>query len=203
MGTCSVDFARHASALHHQHDVGYVSAPVFGRTEAAAAGTLNILASGESHLVDHVEPLFAVLGQRTWRLGDDPRHAVIAKIAGNFMIASTIESFAEACALGEANGVAPTDLVPVLTGTLFPGPVHANYGAMVAEHRYEPAGFALPLGLKDVNLALAAGAGAHVPLPFASVLRDAFLDAIAHGDAQKDWAAVAAVARRRASLPRP
>ncbi|MEV6559282.1 NAD-binding protein [Nocardia sp. NPDC051756] len=73
---------------------------------------------------------------------------------------------------------------------------------MIAEQRYEPAGFRLPLGLKDVDLALATGAAANVPLPFGSILRDAFLDALAHGDGDKDWAAVASVARRRADYGR-
>ena len=71
-------------------------------------------------------------------------------------------------------------------------------GATIAGRNYRPPGFRLALGLKDIRLALAAGEGARVPLPFASVLRDAFLEAIAHGDADLDWAAVAEVARRRA-----
>jgi len=89
----------------------------------------------------------------------------------------------------------------MLTHTVFPGPVYGDYGSMVAEQRYEPAGFRLTLGLKDVGLALTAGAEGHVPLPFAGVLRDAFLDALANGDADKDWAAIAEVSRRRAGLP--
>ncbi|MET9398849.1 NAD-binding protein [Kitasatospora sp. NPDC002965] len=141
------------------------------------------------------------MGRRTWHFGDRPVQANAAKISTNFLLACAIESLAEACSLAEANGVRPTDLVEMLTGTLFPGPAYTGYGSMVAERRYEPAGFRLPLGLKDVDLALTAGAAAHVPLPFGSVLRDAFLDALAHGDGEKDWAAVAAVARRRAGLP--
>ncbi len=141
------------------------------------------------------------MGRRTWHFGDRPAQASTAKISANFLLACAIESLAEACSLAEANGVRPADLVEMLTGTLFPGPVYSGYGSMVAERRYEPAGFRLPLGLKDVNLALTAGAAVNVPLPFGSVLRDAFLDALAHGDGDKDWAAVAAVARRRAGLP--
>ena len=71
---------------------------------------------------------------------------------------------------------------------------------MIIDQRFEPAGFALRLGLKDTRLALAAGEDAHVALPFGSVLRDNFLDAIAHGDADRDWTAVSRVALRRAGL---
>jgi len=201
MATVSLELARRATVLHAEHGVGYVAAPVLGRPPVAAAGELNILAAGPAALLDRVEPLFAAMGRRTWRLGEEPAQANTAKISSNFLLACAIESLAEACSLAEANGVRPTDLVEMLTGTLFPGPVYSGYGAMVAERRYDPAGFRLTLGLKDVNLALTAGAETHVPLPFGSVLRDAFLDAIAHGDADRDWSAVAEAARRRAGLP--
>ncbi|MFJ9946487.1 NAD(P)-dependent oxidoreductase [Kitasatospora sp. NPDC091207] len=201
MATVSVALAERAEALHTEHGIGYVAAPVLGRPPVAAAGELNILAAGAPRALARAEPLLAAMGRRTWHFGDSPGQANTAKISANFLLACAIESMAEACSLAEANGVRPTDLVEMLTATLFPGPVYSGYGAMVAERRYEPAGFKLPLGLKDVDLALTAGAAAHVPLPFGSVLRDAFLDALAHGDGEKDWAAVAAVARRRAGLP--
>ncbi|WP_229928208.1 NAD(P)-dependent oxidoreductase [Kitasatospora xanthocidica] len=201
MATVSLAIAERAEALHAEHGIGYVAAPVLGRPPVAAEGRLNILAAGGADLLARAEPLFAAMGQRTWHFGESPRQANTAKISTNFLLACAIESMAEACSLAEANGVRPTDLIEMLTGTLFPGPVYSGYGAMVAERRYEPAGFRLPLGLKDVGLALDAGAARHVPLPFGSILRDAFLDALAHGDGDKDWAAVAAVARRRAGLP--
>ncbi|MEV6979201.1 NAD(P)-dependent oxidoreductase [Kitasatospora sp. NPDC093806] len=199
--TVSVALAERAEALHAEHGIGYVAAPVLGRPPVAAAGQLDILAAGSAADLAAVEPLLAAMGRRTWHFGERPAQANTAKISANFLLACAIESMAEACSLAEANGVRPTDLVEMLTDTLFPGPVYSGYGSMVAERRYEPAGFKLPLGLKDVDLALTAGAAAHVPLPFGSVLRDAFLDALAHGDGEKDWAAVAAVARRRAGLP--
>ncbi len=201
MATVSIELAERATALHAEHGVGYVAAPVLGRPGVAASGELNILAAGETAALALAEPLLAAMGRRTWHFGDRPAQASTAKISANFLLACAIESLAEACSLAEANGVRPADLVEMLTGTLFPGPVYSGYGSMVAERRYEPAGFRLPLGLKDVNLALTAGAAVNVPLPFGSVLRDAFLDALAHGDGDKDWAAVAAVARRRAGLP--
>ncbi|MGW1172678.1 NAD(P)-dependent oxidoreductase [Kitasatospora sp. NPDC002543] len=200
MASVSLSLADRAEARYAEHGIGYVAAPVLGRPPVAAAGRLNILAAGAPELLERAEPLFAAMGERTWNFGASPRQANTAKISTNFLIACAIESMAEACSLADAHGIRPTDLVEMLTATLFPGPIHTGYGSMVAERRYEPAGFGLPLGLKDVNLALDAGAARNVPLPFGSILRDAFLDALAHGDGDKDWAAVAEVARRRAGL---
>ncbi|WP_433722250.1 NAD(P)-dependent oxidoreductase [Nocardia sp. CA-129566] len=201
MATVSIALAERAETMHTEHSMGYVAAPVLGRPQVAAAGELNILAAGAETALAKAAPLLSAMGRRTWHFGTRASHANAAKISVNFLIACAIESMAEACSLAESHGVRPTDLVEMLSGTLFPGPIYSGYGAMVAERRYEPAGFRLPLGLKDVDLALTAGAAANVPLPFGSVLRDAFLDALAHGDGDKDWVAVAAVARRRAGLP--
>lgn len=74
------------------------------------------------------------------------------------------------------------------------------YAQLIGEGKFEPPGFDLKLGLKDAKLALDAGEAANVPLPFASVLRDNYLDAIAHGDGAKDWSVVSKVAQRRAGL---
>ena len=131
------------------------------------------------------------------RCGEEPSRANAVKLAGNFMLISAIEAMGEACALTEGHGVAGADFLDLMTNTLFASPVYKNYGAMIMESRYEPPGFTMRLGLKDVRLALEAGEAAAVPLPFASVLRDNLLDAIAHGDGDRDFAALATVAARR------
>ena len=198
MATISVSCSRALADAHRERGIAYVAAPVFGRPDAAAAASLHIVAAGPVAAIDRVQPLFDVLGQKTWRVGDDAPRANVMKIAGNFLIACAIEAMSESAALAHAHGLAPRDLFEMLTSTLFASPIYKNYSALIVDQRFEPAGFALRLGLKDTRLALAAGEDAQVPLPFGSVLRDNFLDAIAHGDAELDWTAVAKVALRRA-----
>jgi 3-hydroxyisobutyrate dehydrogenase-like beta-hydroxyacid dehydrogenase len=202
MATVSVDLTRELASAHAALGLGYVAAPVFGRVDMAAAGKLAIVAAGPPDAIDRAWPLFEVMGRRTWRLGKDPVEAAAVKIAGNFMLASAIEALAEATVLASRHGVSAESLLDVLTNSLFDAPVYKGYGALIAGRKYEPAGFRMVLGLKDVRLALAAGETARVPLPFASVLRDAFLEGIAHGDGELDWSAVAEVSRRRAG-PEP
>lgn len=198
MATVSVALARELAEAHRARGVDYVAAPVFGRPDVAAAGKLTIAAAGPAAALDRVQPLLDAVGQRTWRVGEAPYRANVVKLAGNMMLAAAIEAMAEAAALGRAHGVAPAELLGMLTGSVFANPVYANYGGLIAAGRYDPPGFRLALGLKDVRLALAAGDDAGVPLPLASLLRDALLDAVAHGDGARDLAALGAVARRRA-----
>lgn len=198
--TISVALARELADAHTARGIDYVSAPVFGRPDAAAAAKLNIVAAGKSTAIDKVRPLLEAMGTKVWPMGEDPVRASVVKIAGNFMLASAIETMAEASTLTRAYGVDAADFLEVMTSTLFAAPAYQGYGRLIAEQHFSPAGFAMPLGLKDVGLALSAGEGRRVPLPFAGVLRDGFLDALAHGGEDLDWSALALVAARRAGL---
>lgn len=198
--TISVRLARELAEAHRERGVNYVSAPVFGRPDMAAAGKLNVVCAGDAGAIERVQPLLDAVGQRTWPLGDDPVRASVAKIAGNFMLASAIESMAEACALGRAHGIQAADFLDIMTQTLFAAPAYQGYGKLIAESRYEPAGFPARLGFKDVGLALEAGDDARVPLPFGGVVREALLEALADGGGDKDWASLAEIAAGRAHL---
>ncbi|WP_193165323.1 NAD(P)-dependent oxidoreductase [Microbulbifer hainanensis] len=201
MATVSLRFARELASAHAERGIGYVAAPVLGRTDVAAAGKLNILAAGADDAIGRVQPLLDILGQRTWHFGTLPERANAVKIAANFSIACALEAMGESFALVRAQGIDAANFLDLLVNTLFAGaPVYKGYGAMIAQQRFEPAGFKLPLGLKDVQLAMQAAEEAHLPLPFASILRDNLLDAIAQGDAELDWSAVAKVAARRGGL---
>lgn len=197
MATLSTALVTELVELHREQGVEFVAAPVFGRTDVAAAGKLNILVAGPETAIAKAQPVLDVLGQKTWPLGDDPLRAVAVKIAGNFMIASAIEAMGESTALVKTYGVAPGEFMEIMGNTLFNAPVYRNYGALIAEQRFDPAAFRLVLGLKDVGLALSAGQEQRVPLPFASVLRDNLLEAIAHGDGDLDWSALSQVVLRK------
>ncbi|WP_295907141.1 NAD(P)-dependent oxidoreductase [uncultured Xanthomonas sp.] len=198
MATISVTLARELHALHAERGVAYLAMPVLGRVEVAAAGQLNLLAAGDAAALARVQPLLDVIGRKTWYFGAAPEQANAVKLAANLCLASAIGTMAEASALVRGHGVEAADFLDMLTSTVFAAPAYQTYGGMIAEQRYSPAGFKATLGLKDVRLALNAGETRHVPMPLAAVLRDAFIEAIAHGDGDLDWAALAKVAARRA-----
>ncbi|MFF3784139.1 NAD(P)-dependent oxidoreductase [Streptomyces sp. NPDC001933] len=191
LATVSTGLARRVGAAHAEHGVGYVAAPVFGRVPVAEAGALNVLAAGEHALLDRVQPFFDVIGSRTWRLGDRPEQANIVKILGNYLIACAIQSLGEAVSLAEGAGVNSGQFVELLTSTLFPGAVYTGYGSMIAERRYQPAGFTTVLGRKDLHLALDAATDQGTPLPIGQLLRAVFDEAIAGGRGADDWAVIA------------
>lgn len=199
MSTISVHLADELAAMHLAAGQHFVNAPVFGRPEAAAAGRLWILPGGPAPDVARVATIFSALGQGTIPFAS-ARQSALAKLCGNFMIVGLIELLAESMALAEKGGIPPRHLLEMFTGTLLNLPLVHNYGGMIVRNEFEPAGFALPLGLKDVRLLLEAGDALQVPLPVAALLRERFIEAIAAGHADQDWSAIAAVVRERGGM---
>jgi 3-hydroxyisobutyrate dehydrogenase-like beta-hydroxyacid dehydrogenase len=200
MSTISVALSRKLREAHSAAGQGYVAAPVFGRPEAAQKKQLWIVCGGEQKDLAACERLFTALGRGTFTVAEAPQ-ANVVKLIGNFLIATTIESLGEATAVAEKAGLDPTRLVEFFGGTMFGSTVFTGYGARVAATEFEPAGFAMPLALKDVTLALQAGHELRAPLPMASLLRDRLLAALARGRDGWDWSGLTSVAREEAGLP--
>jgi 3-hydroxyisobutyrate dehydrogenase-like beta-hydroxyacid dehydrogenase len=198
--TISVALADKLTVEHAKCGQRFVSAPVFGRPEAAAAAKLFIVVAGAADAVDTCVPLFEAMGQKTFRFGEKPSNANLVKISGNFMISSTIEMLSEAMALVEKGGLDQHQYLEFLTSTLFNAPIYKTYGTLIVDKKFKPAGFAAPLGLKDARLALAAGESLRVPLPLANLVRDRFLRLLARGDETIDWSAISMLAAEDAGL---
>jgi 3-hydroxyisobutyrate dehydrogenase-like beta-hydroxyacid dehydrogenase len=194
--TISVATAEALAAEHAKAGQKFVAAPVFGRPDAAAAGKLFIAAAGAAGELALLQPLFDAIGQRTFVLSDTPSRANLVKLSGNFLIASVIESLGEALALVGKGGVDQQAYLEMLTSTLFNAPVYKTYGQLLVDQKFEPAGFAAPLGQKDIRLVLAAGEALNVPLPLASLLRDRFLALMAQGGGNLDWSAIGHLAAK-------
>ena len=200
MSTISVDLSKRLAAEHTRRGQHYVSAPVFGRPEAAAAAKLFVVAAGNPTAIEQAKPVLEAIGQRTFVIGPKPEIANVVKLSGNFLISSVIESLGEAIALVRKYEIDPHEYVDFLTNTLFAAPVYKTYGGIIADERYQPAGFKMRLGLKDVRLVLAAAEAVDAPMPIASLIRDNLLAALGRGMEDLDWSATAKLAADNAGL---
>jgi 3-hydroxyisobutyrate dehydrogenase-like beta-hydroxyacid dehydrogenase len=200
MASISTALAKELQAAHAKASLAYISAPVFGRPEMAAAAQLVLVAGGDSSAIATMQPVFDQIGSRTVPVGDAAEKANLFKIAGNFMIAAEMQATGEAFALLRKGGVDPALFHDVLAGRLFTGAVFKNYGQMVLNRQYEPAGFALTLGLKDMNLARSAAEGLGMGLPTAELLKQNYDEAVRWGWQDKDWSAIGEVPAKKAGL---
>jgi 3-hydroxyisobutyrate dehydrogenase-like beta-hydroxyacid dehydrogenase len=200
MSTISVALCERLADAHATADHRFVAAPVFGRPDVAARGKLFIIAAGKPDVLDACRPLFETMGQKTFRIGAVPQNANLIKLSGNFLIASVLEALSEAMALIRKAGIDPQRYFELLTSTLFTGPVFTNYGGSIARQEYQPAGFAAPLGEKDIRLTLAAAETLRVPMPLASLVHDRLQTLIARTGEQLDWSALGQLAANDAGL---
>ena len=199
MSTISTSMASQAAAEHARHGQSYVAAPVFGNPEAAKARQLFIIAAGTSSDIERCQPLFDILGQRTFIVGPEPAMANLVKLLGNMMTATTLEVLAEVVAVSRKRGLDPKLFIDVMTSTMYGGRAHKIYGDRIVAQDYA-AGFVLPLVLKDTRLALAEAEAAGVPMPSVDVVRDRLITGISRGYADLDWTALGLIAGEEAGL---
>lgn len=199
MASVSLKLAQRLSALHRVCGTAYVSAPVFGRPQAAASGQLDIIAAGPREAIARCIPLFEAMGKQWFDLGEDPAQANIVKIARNFLLGTIIESLGEAFALVSKSGVDAARFLEILTDTSLNAPAYRNYGRLIIERPVNPT-FTLRLGMKDIDLALQAGGQTGVPMPMAALIREQHVAAINQGYGDDDWAALGNYIARSAGL---
>ena len=200
MSTISTRTASRLASEHAKHGKSYVAAPVFGNPDAARARQLFIIAAGATADLDRCEPIFEALGQQMFRVGTNPATANLVKLAGNAMSAVSLEILGEVIALARKQGLDPRQLLAILTGTMYGGRLHKIYGEKIVTQQYGSAGFAFPLALKDVRLALNEAELAGVPMPALSVARDRLIAGMARGYSERDWSTLGMLAAEEAGL---
>lgn len=187
MGTHSVALVEALAVAHAAAGQGFVAAPVLGRPDMAAAGTLGVVVGGPPAARQACQTAFSVIGNRTFLAGDTARSAAAIKIANNALLGCAIQAMGEAFALVGGHGVGRHQFQAFLGESLFTCPAYAIYSTIIADESYDRVGVTALIGLKDANLALAAAEATHVSMPSVDVWRDSLLRVIADGDGAKDW----------------
>ena len=200
MGTYGVATIRKLAAAHDEANQFLIAAPVLGRPDLAASGQLGIVTAGPDPAVQRCEPLFQLIGRRAFHAGAQPEAATVVKLANNLVLGCAMVAMAEGFSLVRKYGVERQVLYEVMTEGLFSAPAYKGYGKTMVEETYEPPGSPITVGLKDANLIQAAADLARVPLPSFNVYRDRLLGAVAHGDGDKDQAALAREQARACGL---
>jgi 3-hydroxyisobutyrate dehydrogenase-like beta-hydroxyacid dehydrogenase len=190
-GTHSVAAIENLKAIHAEAGQILIASPILGRPEVVASGAAGIVVGGPQDAVARCRALFTAIAPRVVDAGAEPAGAAVIKIANNFVLGCAIEAMGEGLSLVRKYGVAPDVFLRVMTEGLFNCWAYKTYGQFIVDERYLPAGQRAVNGLKDANLALAAGEAKGVPLPSGNVWRDRLVGAVAHGEGEHDWAVMA------------
>ncbi|SDM21675.1 3-hydroxyisobutyrate dehydrogenase [Catalinimonas alkaloidigena] len=198
MSTISPDLSRRLAEKHAAKGQQYVAAPVFGRPDVAEKAALKLAVAGPKAVAERLSPIFDAVGAAWDYVGEEAWQANLVKIAGNFVIASMMETLGEAFALVGKAGVDPKQFLEIVNGRVMQSPVYQTYGNQMLEERFQPAGFATDLGLKDMTLVQRAAQQWQVPMPFGSVLRDQMATLVNRYGKGYDWSALAKLAHDQA-----
>lgn len=187
LSTILPETAKELDALHRDAGSYYLTSPVFGRPEAAAAKKLWVCVSGSEDIKAAAKSLLESTSQGIIDFGEEAGAANVVKLAGNFMIQASMEMMAEAYTLAEKYKVDRTKVADFFGSTLFNSPIFKNYGKMIAEKDYTQVGFTTQLGYKDARLIFNMSQLSQTPMPFITVVHNRLLSALAKGWNERDW----------------
>jgi len=188
-----------AEALHRAHGSMLVGGTVLGRPDKSASGELVSLVAGAPEARESANQVIRSYSQEVIEVGNEPSQAAAIKLSVNGALIGLIELIGEMNAVGQAYGIAPTTIAEALTRVLSGGPAE-GYAHRIADQEYEPAGFAMAGGLKDVDLALSAADAVDASTPMLALARDRVLTALGLGWGAKDWSAIADISMMNAGL---
>jgi 3-hydroxyisobutyrate dehydrogenase-like beta-hydroxyacid dehydrogenase len=187
LGTLSVALSQRMTSSHAEAGQHYVAAPVFGRPNIAAQGKLWIIAAGDTETIERVRPLLAAMGRGLTVVGEKPWQAHAAKLAGNMLITSMVQSLSEAFVFASAQGLDAELFLNTINEALFQSPFYLSYGRVML-HPPERPGATVLLGAKDTRLLREAAEAAGVRLGLADYLQQQLNAAIEAGTGKMDWA---------------
>ena len=165
-----------------------VDAPVRGSVPEATAGRLAIYVGATQPVFDRVRPLLATLG--TPHHVGGPGAGAATKLVVNLVLGVTMTAFGEAVALGDRLGLDRATLLDVLAESPIGATVRSKR-ANVESGDFPPS-FKLRHALKDIRLAIGAGARPGQDLAVAAAARDWLERAAAAGAGDLDFSAVVA-----------
>jgi 2-hydroxy-3-oxopropionate reductase len=196
MSTVSPALARELAAAGRERGVGVLDAPVSGGDVGARAGTLSIMAGGEAADVERARPVFEVLGSRVTHCGAAGSGQAV-KACNQVLVAVIFAGLAEALVLGSKLGVDPATLLDAVGGGMAGNRIMEVRRDNFLDHDFTP-GFKVDLHHKDLEIALAAGGEADVPLPMAAEVQQMFRQLRAAGHGGEDDSALLRVAEAAA-----
>jgi 3-hydroxyisobutyrate dehydrogenase-like beta-hydroxyacid dehydrogenase len=186
---------------HRAHGTRYVSGPVVGRPDAAAAGTLLQFLSGDASAVAEVQPVCKAFANTLLPIPGPASVANRQKLCVNFFIIAQIEAMAECLTFAEKTGASP-EIMTQFFDRCFAHPGLKGYAhRLLARNSDGTGGFSMRGGFKDVNLMLDAAKAADCPLDLATLIQEKMHECMERGLKDADWSAIQEVTRARAGLP--
>ncbi|MCG8637847.1 MAG: NAD(P)-dependent oxidoreductase [Desulfobacterales bacterium] len=198
--TVSPAAANNLSDIHKENQCHYISAPVLGRPDAAASGSLISILGGDSDIVENIRPVIDCYSVKTIPTGADPGRANALKVCINYIAMTQMVLFGEIFTFAEKSGVDKELIFKFAQMVLGETGPMIDYVGKIKKRSFDDAGFSLAGGLKDALLFEKAFVDAGVKAGVAALAKDSLLAASVNGLGDKDWSALTEMIRLSAGL---
>ena len=149
--TISPQCADWLAEQHLSHGSRYVSGPVVGRPDAAAAGTLLQFLAGDASAIEEAQPVCKAYANTLVPIPGPARAANYQKLCINFFIVSLVEMFAECYTFAEKSG-ASKEIMAQFFMRIFAHPGMQGYATRMKDRIIDgTGGFSMRGGLKDIQ----------------------------------------------------
>lgn len=152
MSSISPIATKHFAKRINELECEYLDAPVSGGEVGAKEATLTIMVGGSERAFNRVRPIFERMGKNISLVGENG-DGQTTKAANQIIVASTIQTVAEALLFASKAGADPAKVREALMGGFASSRILELHGQRMIERNFEP-GFRIELHQKDLNLAL-------------------------------------------------
>ena len=194
----SVEDSARARERLAQAGAQLLAAPVSGNAKVIKAGKLSFVVSGPQDAYQRAQPFLALMGKGASWVGEGEL-ARVAKICHNVFLGVVIQSLAEITVLANKAGMPRHAFLEFLNQSVM-GSTFSRYKSPALVNLDFAVTFTPELLKKDLDLGLEAGRGLGVPLPLASLTRDAIQALIGNGYGAGDFAALIMMQARAAGM---
>ena len=122
MSTISPATSKKVSDYADKKSIKYLRAPVNGSVKQAEEASLVILASGKQDVYQNIYPLFEILGNKLFYVGDGEQ-ARFLKLCINSMVGITSSMMGEALAFGEAGNLDWDTMLDIISSSAIGSPL--------------------------------------------------------------------------------
>lgn len=188
------------SDLHKKKQGHYIAAPVLGRPDAAAAGSLISILGGDSNAIESVRPVIDCYSEKIIPISNTPGLANVLKVCVNYVAMTQLVMFGEVFTFAEKSSL-DKEIIFKFAQMIFgvSGPM-IEYVEKIKNRTFDDAGFALTGGLKDSLLFEKAFVDAGVNAGIAALAKEKLMAAAVNGLGDKDWSALTEMIRLSAGL---
>jgi len=156
MSTISQEASKAISETTKLKGASFIDAPVAGSTQPAKDGTLIFMVGGDEADEKKVLPYLEIMGKEVKYMGANGQ-GVNAKLCINYYLSILYQGMAETVLFAEKMGISRENMMSIINESASGSGASKVKTSMIIKDEY-PAAFSIDLMLKDVKLAVEAGA---------------------------------------------